>query len=102
KRAVSLGNHEPAAKLRLAELLIAQDQFEEAQPVLVEVLKDDPRHCRAVFVQARMAQRSGNFAEAKRLAEKAALDPRCRRAAYALLAQVHLAIGAAEQSRTFL
>jgi tetratricopeptide (TPR) repeat protein len=94
ERAVALcGDKYDAPRVRLAELLLSQNRLDEAEVHFRHLLQDNPRHPRAQLGLARIfAQRGDRRAslEPLTIAQK---DPRTRKSACQLLAQIHQQLG---------
>jgi tetratricopeptide (TPR) repeat protein len=99
KRAIKKLKGPAVARRRLAEMLLSQDRLSDAQRTLEPVLSDE-KNSRSLVLAARIALRDKRPADAKRLAQQAAADPRSRKSALTVLSQAQLGLGETEESRT--
>jgi tetratricopeptide (TPR) repeat protein len=88
RRAVAVGDDEEAPRLILAELLIQLEQLDEAEAILQAALEGDPRHNRARLGLARIALQRGDPSAGEKHLLPATTDPRTRKTAYLLLAEI--------------
>ncbi|MGH7199441.1 MAG: tetratricopeptide repeat protein [Planctomycetaceae bacterium] len=93
RRAVALRDDVAFARLRLAEMLIDLGRPEEARVQLLAVLEREPDNPRAALGLARLAYGQGDYAEARRWAEKSAAAAPGQRTTHELLAQIHHRLG---------
>ncbi len=88
RRAAARCGDKPHVKLRLAEMLIERQLFEEASRLVEDVLSHDASHPRGQLARARLLFADGKMEEAKTWAEKSAAGVADRRAPHLLLAQL--------------
>jgi tetratricopeptide (TPR) repeat protein len=89
RRAAELCHDDPdAPRLRLAELLLAQGQLEEAGDQFRRILERDPLHARAHLGLGRLAARRGDLDESQNHLRMSLRDPRAQNASRSLLAEV--------------
>jgi tetratricopeptide (TPR) repeat protein len=101
RRAVSLCGSEPdAPRLRLAKLLAETGQPEDSRRELETLLRDQPGHAPASLALAHLAHARGATTEAIALAGHGTNDHRTARAAWTLLATLHLRAGDTNAART--
>jgi tetratricopeptide (TPR) repeat protein len=94
RRALDRGGDEAGvARLRLAELLLEQGRFEEAESEFHEALKANPDDARALLGLARVENQRDDPAASLPHLERAATDPHARKAATLLMAEVHQRLG---------
>jgi tetratricopeptide (TPR) repeat protein len=90
RRAVELsGDQYPECRLRLAEALVAQGRFDEAEEHCRRVLERDPQHLRAYLDLGRLAYERGQLQEALDHLDRTTL----RKAALTLRAEIHQRLG---------
>jgi tetratricopeptide (TPR) repeat protein len=103
EHAVELGKEVPdALRLRLGEVLLAQDRLDEAERQFQRVLQVNPTHARGHLGLARLALRRGNPAKCREHLDHALNDPHAKKAARLLLTEVQQRLGkepAAEEIR---
>jgi tetratricopeptide (TPR) repeat protein len=94
ERAVVLdGDAHDAPRMRLAEALLNLARLDEAEKQFRRLLSHNPRHGRALLGVARIASQRGQPRAALRPLAQAGKDPRTRKAACVLLAEVHQRLG---------
>jgi tetratricopeptide (TPR) repeat protein len=99
ERAVALrGDSDDAPRLRLAELLLSQKRLDEAESHFRHLLHKTPRHPRAELGIARILALRGDRQASLEPLNIARKDPRTRKTACQLLAQVHQQLGNATQA----
>jgi tetratricopeptide (TPR) repeat protein len=96
RRAAERGGDELAPRLRLAEVLLALDRPDEAEPVFRDVLLDYPDNARAHLGVGLIAYRRGELRESLPDLRAAATSKFSRREARAALAAVYQRLGDAE------
>jgi tetratricopeptide (TPR) repeat protein len=90
QRAVALCENTPdAPRLRLAELLVTQGRYEEAEEQFRHLLQRDRTNGRAHLGLGRLAVVRGDLEQGLQAARLAAADPRVQKAAHLLLAETH-------------
>jgi tetratricopeptide (TPR) repeat protein len=96
RRAAERGGDELAPRLRLAEVLLALDRPDEAEPVFRDVLLDYPDNARAHLGLGLIAYRRGELRESLADLRAAATSKFSRREARATLAAAYQRLGDAE------
>lgn len=94
RRAVELcGNKPPAPRYYLARALAEENRWAEAEPEIAALLDAHPAFAPAVLLRAQAELARTNFAAAEALLERCARDPRTRKSAAALRAQLRQRLG---------
>lgn len=94
RRAARIGGDVyPVVRLDLAELLLQQGYLLEAEEELGRILRRDPANARAHLILARVAWQRGDLQGSLGNLEPAESDPRTRKAALALRAQIYMSQG---------
>ncbi len=88
RRAAELSG-QPAVQIRLARLLVAQGQLDEAGGLFQKAEQADPRDGRAAIGLAQIARARGRLAVSLDQLRRAAEQPGTRKAAHTLLAEVY-------------
>jgi tetratricopeptide (TPR) repeat protein len=91
---------ETAARLVLAETLLALDRPDEAEPLLRELLAAHPESARVHLGLGQIAARRGQLRASLNDLQEAADSPYCRRAARAALADVYERLGETDAAAT--
>src|SRR4030095_9985433 len=94
RRAARIGGDVyPVVRLDLAEVLLQQGYLLEAEEELGRILRRDPANARAHLILARVAWQRGDLQGSLGNLEPAESDPRTRKAALALRAQIYMSQG---------
>lgn len=88
RQAAQRCDNKPHVQLRLAEMLIERQLYDEAAELVEQSLRHDPENPRAQLAQARLLYAEGKLDEARSWAEKSAAGAADRRAPHVLLAQL--------------
>jgi tetratricopeptide (TPR) repeat protein len=90
KRAIQLGNNEPAIRLRLAETLLGQTRLDEAEEQFRWLLKKTLFAANSQLGLGRVAYQRGDLQEARTYLDQSVTDPATRKASHSLLAAIEL------------
>jgi tetratricopeptide (TPR) repeat protein len=88
QRAVQLPEARPAMRFRLAETLVTQGRFDEAEGLYRTLLDDPALSTRAELGLGRVAFQRGNLDAARGLLDRVATQPGAVKAAHSLLAEI--------------
>jgi tetratricopeptide (TPR) repeat protein len=88
RRAVDRGNRDPVLVSALAEALLELDRFEEAEPLLQDILKRDANNAYALYGTAKILIARGDLAGGKTHLERSLARQNQVRGPHLLLAQV--------------
>ena len=101
RRAVELcGNKPPAPRYFLAKALAEENNWAGAEKEIAALLAADPAFAPALLLQAQAELARANLTAAEALLEKCATDPRTRKAAAALRAQLRQRLGDAPGAKS--
>jgi tetratricopeptide (TPR) repeat protein len=88
RRAVQLRGDEPILRLQLADALLWQQHFEEAENHYCRLLEIDPGHAGGRLGMGRLAYQRGDLRTSRKYLAQAAASPHTQKAALTLLAEV--------------
>jgi tetratricopeptide (TPR) repeat protein len=88
QRAVQLDGDQPAMRLRLAETLLSQSRFDEAEDEYRRLLTLEPLNPRGLLGLARLACRRGDLADGRAYVQRSIDSPLTQKASHTLLAEI--------------
>src|SRR5207248_2143888 len=82
-----------APRIRLAEELLGQDRFEEAERLLRRILEQDPHNAFALLGMGRLSLRRGKLSEAAEFVQRSRKEGSPRKSTCLLLAEIYQQLG---------
>jgi tetratricopeptide (TPR) repeat protein len=96
RRAAELSD-QPAVQIRLAQVLLGEGSFDEAEALFHQAERADAGDARSALGLAQVAHAHGDPKAAQRYAREAGSDPATRKAAHALLAELYAQVPGREK-----